>query len=203
MTNTLPTLAEETARLVDSAALRTADHEREAVGQRLQEATAEKLRADDAAAVAQAKLDRALNGEASLDLAQAHAEAEEAARAARLAGLVVEEAQKALIDRDDVYRRARGIAFQPLFAAGIQRRLDAAQRADEARAMLSAAEAEFTLATRMLEAARSGGTFPLIQDFGSVLGTYDEELRRWTGDRSVHGNWWTGWKQLTGTKVPA
>jgi hypothetical protein len=87
---------------------------------------------------------------------------------------------------------AKGEAHQPVFVRGVEMRLQAARKADAARAMLAEAEADYTSATDVLRFALQAGCRDAVygQATGKPLTNYTDEFALWS--RNFHNAWFQG-----------
>ncbi|WP_376092808.1 hypothetical protein ACE7GA_24355 [Roseomonas sp. CCTCC AB2023176] len=203
MSEQLPTVAAEAGRLVDKGVISAARKAVDAAHEKVAEAKRARTQAGNDLALAKVQMDKALAGEGEIGVAGAHDQLEAAEKAVRLANLVAQAAERGVEKADELFLVERGRAHQPLFAAGIERRLEAARKFDAGQALLRAAQREFDLATGMLEFAKGQGTPAMIQDFGQLVKPYAEELHRWTGEAHVRHEWWQGWRTLVGEEQAA
>jgi hypothetical protein len=167
----------------------------------------EKLRlaevAFDLAAVAhsaaQDAATKAAAGVGEITPEDAEIQIETTARTVKVAGRVLEAAtrERAAAHGDEL--PARGRAHREVYKAGIALRLAAARRADEAHALLAAAQAAYDKGTAYIARARQNGCNDLWGNPGprDLLTDYAAELKQWTGRTD-----WSG-KPLEIVPVPA
>ncbi len=177
---------------VDHELMRQAAERRQSAVERVARAEDALQHARDGHTTAKQASERAIACVGSLSPMEAEMALEAAARELSVAERVLDAANLALREADDGVITARGDAHRPVYLAGISRRLAAAKKADEARALLAAAQKEHDAATAMLNHATQNGTMHVIYDAshgaGRPIGDYAGELTRW----SQPNGWWNG-----------
>lgn len=124
----------------------------------------------------------------ALDLSEAE---EAAARRLAVVSRVLDAATEARRKATDGLNEATGVAHRPVYVRGAQMRLQAARKADAARAMLTEAEADHRAGTAALKAAIAAGAGDVtFGRFDNEQLPLDEqsEMKIWTD--GYHRNWW-------------
>ncbi len=117
---------------------------------------------------------------------------EEATRVRHVAQKVFDAATSAIDSALEAFHQARNQAWQPVYLAGIQRRIEAAQKADRARAMLEEAQRDHHTGTSIMQLAFTNGV-PHPATSGSwnhPVSTEKGELQIWGLGKNGTG---TGW----------
>ena len=111
----------------------------------------------DAAGRAKVTYEKSLIGEADTSPVDAFRAIEEADKVCNAAAEVLNRVCQALDRAEDDIREAHGIAWRPVYAEGCKQRIAAAKKADQARALLREAEADFAKGSRVLLFAHHHG----------------------------------------------
>lgn len=123
--------------------------------------------------------EKSLSGEIDTPIMDAYRTMEDAVKKRDVTGEVLNRASQAMDKADQGTRHGRGKAWRPVYVEGINRRLSAAKKADDARAMLKEAERDYAQATRVVLAAHNNGTdHPIPQQLNLALGDVTEIRER-------------------------
>lgn len=148
---------DEVERLVDSAPIEAANAAVVAARTRLAAAQAEQTAAAANLHVLRQARDRAINGDG--DPHATTTALRQGERTAAVTDEVLAATKRALEEAETAgIRRARDLAWRPVYLAGVRARIAAAQKADQARALLAEAEKEYEAGTALLDRAYAGGT---------------------------------------------
>lgn len=175
----------ETDVIASAGAATTAARERRAASTKALDA------AQAAYAAAEIASTRAIGGDGDPHAAEIALEA--ATRNLTVATKVYDASGRQLEDAVEAERRAKATAWQPVYLAGVQRRIDAAKAADAARALLAQAEADHDFGTSiMLYAHREGVAHPVMDAVWNYpCRTEEVERRIWGLDQADPGAGWT------------
>jgi hypothetical protein len=144
-------------------------------------------------AAAKAAEDEAVAGNGSGDPQLLAAAAAAAASRLDVARRVVMGAETAVQEAVTNVATARSIALRPVYVAGVELRLSAAKKSDEAKAMLAEAAKDYATATGILNLAVANGCQGVVFDnsHNHTLTTHAAEVKRWSGE-TTHRAWWRG-----------
>lgn len=179
--------------LVDHAALQAAAEKLNAAREQLAKANLAHSDAKRAHAEAQAVSAMAVAGEGGIDPVQAERLLEDAARAVLVREKIVAHATGALQKAEADHQAARNVACAPVYIEGVRRKVAAARKADQARAMLAEAEADYRLGDRTLAFASLDLGVPHVINeamLGNKIHTEAHERAIWAG---VHVDVDAGW----------
>jgi hypothetical protein len=177
--------------LVDGSILKTADERHQAARDRLKASTVGLTTAAAEDAAAKKASERAVvNGDG--DPMEAEIALNTAATRLGVATKVHTAATTAHQAAVEGLAVAKGEAHRPVYRRGVELRLEAARKADDARAMLAEAEQEYSAATSVLNFATGAGCGDVVFDRGHnhKLTSHADEVARW--GRNYHNAWWPG-----------
>lgn len=172
---------DEVEKLVDPAPIEAANAAIVAARARLAEAQDKQTAAAANLNVLKQARDRAINGDgdphATTDALQ------QGEKTAAVADEVLAATKRALEEAETAgIRRARDLAWRPVYLFGIRTRIAAAQKADQARALLAEAESEYKAGTALLDRAYDGGTqhpvVTAVRSYGDP--TEEKERSMWS-----------------------
>lgn len=177
--------------LVDHALIQTAADQLTAAKARLVAVRVNHDAAGVAHDAAKAAAQAAIDGNGT-DPHEATAALSAAAQTHDVCGRIVAAAGRSVAQADADALTAHGAAFRPVYMEGVRRRLAAAAKADQARAALVEAEADYVSATGILNHATQNGCQHVIFDpaHSAPMTDHAGEIRRWSVNH--HNAWWPG-----------